>query len=62
MESCCCCCILSLSLLRGKAVEKCPLSGACYLPEFKGQVCRVSTVTEIGKEVMGLRISPLQFR
>uniref|UniRef100_V9K9W5 Coatomer subunit alpha n=1 Tax=Callorhinchus milii TaxID=7868 RepID=V9K9W5_CALMI len=49
-------------IYRGKAVEKCPLSGACYLPEFKGQVCRVSTVTEIGKEVMGLRISPLQFR
>ncbi|MGH0170399.1 UNVERIFIED_CONTAM: hypothetical protein FKN15_058845 [Acipenser sinensis] len=29
-------------LYRGKAVERCPLSGACYAPEFKGQVCRVT--------------------
>ncbi|XP_023372136.1 coatomer subunit alpha [Otolemur garnettii] len=49
-------------IYRGKPVEKCPLSGACYSPEFKGQVCRVTTVTEIGKDVIGLRISPLQFR
>ncbi|XP_058556945.1 coatomer subunit alpha [Neofelis nebulosa] len=49
-------------IYRGKPVEKCPLSGACYSPEFKGQVCKVTTVTEIGKDVIGLRISPLQFR
>ncbi|XP_030921093.1 coatomer subunit alpha, partial [Geospiza fortis] len=49
-------------IYRGKAVEKCPLSGACYSPEFRGQICRVTTVTEIGKDVLGLRISPLQFR
>ena len=49
-------------IYRGKPVEKCPLSGACYCPEFQGQICRVTTVTEIGKDVIGLRISPLQFR
>ncbi|NWX63150.1 COPA protein, partial [Promerops cafer] len=49
-------------IYRGKALEKCPLSGACYGPEFRGQICRVTTVTEIGKDVLGLRISPLQFR
>ncbi|ELK38493.1 Coatomer subunit alpha [Myotis davidii] len=49
-------------IYRGKPVEKCPLSGACYSPEFKGQICRVTTVTEVGKDVIGLRISPLQFR
>nr|XP_026263782.1 coatomer subunit alpha [Urocitellus parryii] len=49
-------------IYRGKPVEKCPLSGACYSPEFKGQICRVTTVTEIGKDVIGIRISPLQFR
>uniref|UniRef100_UPI00358FCA42 coatomer subunit alpha isoform X1 n=1 Tax=Myxine glutinosa TaxID=7769 RepID=UPI00358FCA42 len=49
-------------IYRGKPVEKCPLSGACYSPEFKGQVCHVTKVTEIGKDVIGLRISPLQFR
>uniref|UniRef100_A0A674H8F8 Coatomer subunit alpha n=1 Tax=Taeniopygia guttata TaxID=59729 RepID=A0A674H8F8_TAEGU len=49
-------------IYRGKALERCPLSGACYSPEFRGQICRVTTVTEIGKDVLGLRISPLQFR
>lgn len=49
-------------IYRGKPVAKCPLSGASYLPEFKGQVCRISGVTEIGKDCMGLRISHLQFR
>ena len=49
-------------IYRGKPVVKCPLSGACYLPEFKGQLCRVSKATEIGKDVIGLRISAIQFR
>ncbi|XP_072354441.1 coatomer subunit alpha [Scyliorhinus torazame] len=49
-------------IYRGKPVEKCPLSGTCYSPEFKGQTCRVTTVSEIGKDVIGLRISTLQFR
>lgn len=31
-------------IYRGKPVEKCPLSGACYCPEFHGQICRVTTV------------------
>ncbi|XP_061177948.1 coatomer subunit alpha-like isoform X2 [Saccostrea echinata] len=51
-----------IPIYRGKPVVKCPLSGACYLPEFKGQVCRVTQVTEIGKDCIGLRISPIQFR
>jgi coatomer protein complex subunit alpha (xenin) len=41
---------------------KCPLSGAAYLPEYKGQLCRVTKATEIGKESLGLRISMSQFR
>lgn len=49
-------------IYRGKPVVKCPMSGACYMPEFKGQVCRVTQVTEIGKDTIGLRISPIQFR
>lgn len=49
-------------IYKGKPVIKCPLSGACYQPEFKGQVCRVTQVTEIGKDCIGLRISPIQFR
>ncbi|XP_059167634.1 coatomer subunit alpha-like [Physella acuta] len=49
-------------IYRGKPVVKCPLSGACYCPEYKGQVCRVTKVTEIGKDCIGLRISQIQFR
>ncbi|KAL5010139.1 hypothetical protein ScPMuIL_012444 [Solemya velum] len=49
-------------IYRGKPIVKCPLSGACYHPHFKGQVCRVTQVTEIGKDCIGLRISPIQFR
>lgn len=51
-----------IPLYRGRPVEKCPLSGACYCPAYKGEVCRVTQVTEIGKDVIGLRVSPLQFR
>lgn len=31
-------------LYRGRPVEKCPLSGACYCPTYKGQICRVTQV------------------
>ena len=41
---------------------KCPLSGACYLPEFEGEVCRVTKSTKIGADTVGLRISTIQFR
>lgn len=34
-------------IYRGKPVEKCPLSGACYFPEFRGQICRVTTVSTV---------------
>lgn len=33
-----------------------PFSGAKYLPEYKGQVCRISQVTEIGAPASGLRL------
>jgi len=33
-----------------------PLSGAKYLPEFKGEVCRVDGVSQIGKSVAGMKI------
>lgn len=33
-------------LYRGRPVEKCPLSGACYCPPYKGQVCRVTQVSQ----------------
>lgn len=49
-------------IYRGKPEIKCPFCQASYFPEFKGNVCRVCSVAEIGKDTIGLRISPLQFR
>ncbi|XP_063980334.1 coatomer subunit alpha [Diachasmimorpha longicaudata] len=49
-------------IYRGKPEIKCPLCGASYQPQFKDTLCRVCDVAQIGKECIGLRISPLQFR
>ncbi|GAB6033480.1 hypothetical protein CHUAL_013365 [Chamberlinius hualienensis] len=49
-------------IYRGKPDEKCPLCLSSYFPQFKGEICSVCTVAEIGKDTIGLRISPLQFR
>lgn len=48
-------------IYRGKPEEKCSLCAASYLPEHKGKLCPVCGVAEIGKDVLGLRICPLQF-
>ncbi|ODM99965.1 Coatomer subunit alpha [Orchesella cincta] len=49
-------------IYRGKPEIKCPFCGASYMPQFSGVLCTVCTVAEVGKDTMGLRISPLQFR
>ncbi|XP_069693952.1 coatomer subunit alpha-like isoform X2 [Periplaneta americana] len=49
-------------IYRGKPEEKCPLCGASYMPQFKGTICAICMVAEVGKDTIGLRISPLQFR
>ncbi|XP_065906077.1 coatomer subunit alpha-like isoform X1 [Dysidea avara] len=49
-------------LYRGKAQEKCPLCQASYVPDYKGNVCKVCMVAEVGRDAIGLRISPIQFR
>ncbi|XP_063689653.1 coatomer subunit alpha-like [Bolinopsis microptera] len=49
-------------IYRGKAVERCPLCSVNYTPECKGQICTVCKVAEVGKECIGLRICPNQFR
>ena len=51
-----------VAIYRGKPEITCPLCGASYLPEFAGTLCKVCTVSEIGKDCVGLRVSPLQFR
>ncbi|XP_047539702.1 coatomer subunit alpha isoform X1 [Vanessa atalanta] len=49
-------------IYRGKPEEKCSLCGASFMPEHKGKLCPVCGVAEIGKDVLGLRICPLQFQ
>ena len=49
-------------IYRGKPDEKCPLCSSSFNPQFKGSVCQVCTVAEIGKDCIGLRISTVQFR
>merc|ERR1712227_1067540 len=43
-------------IYKGSDCVSSPLSGAKYLPEFKGEVCRVDGVSQIGKSVAGLKI------
>uniref|UniRef100_A0A1I7WLZ7 COPI_C domain-containing protein n=1 Tax=Heterorhabditis bacteriophora TaxID=37862 RepID=A0A1I7WLZ7_HETBA len=47
-------------LYRGKPQTKCPFCGASYSPGLEGTLCDVCEVSEIGKDVIGLRISSLQ--
>ncbi|XP_045540033.1 coatomer subunit alpha isoform X2 [Papilio machaon] len=49
-------------IYRGKPEEKCPLCGASFFPEHKGKLCTICGVAEIGKDVIGLRICPIQFQ
>lgn len=56
------CAITYKPIYKGKPEEKCPLCGASYNPTYKGELCNVCEAAEIGKEVIGLRISHLQFR
>ena len=49
-------------IYKGRPVCECPLCRASYMPEFKGKVRKICTVSEVGKECQGLKISPIQFR
>ncbi|CAF1321707.1 unnamed protein product [Rotaria sp. Silwood1] len=52
--------IMTLKFALNEAFEN-SLSGTAHLPNFIGQLCRVTKATEIGKESIGLRISMRQF-
>ncbi|KAK9718982.1 Coatomer WD associated region [Popillia japonica] len=49
-------------IYRGKPEEKCPLCMTSYLPEYKGYLCNICGVAEVGKESSGLKISVHQSR
>ncbi|KAH8862847.1 Coatomer subunit alpha [Schistosoma japonicum] len=50
------CAATYVPIYRGKESVRDPLSGAYYVPSMKGQLCRVTGVTEIGIEHQGLVI------
>ncbi|CAH8615494.1 unnamed protein product [Heterobilharzia americana] len=50
------CAATYVPIYRGKDSVRDPLSGAYYVPSMKGQLCRVTGVTEIGSEHQGLVI------
>ncbi|CCD73511.1 Coatomer subunit alpha [Caenorhabditis elegans] len=47
-------------LYRGRPLCKCPYCGASYSEGLEGEVCNVCQVAEVGKNVLGLRISTLK--
>ncbi|KAH0787356.1 Coatomer, alpha subunit [Histomonas meleagridis] len=50
-------CALSMKpIYRGKNHLKCPLCGACFLPQHKGKICPICNVSEIGKKCSGIKI------
>lgn len=49
-------------IYHGKPEEKCPLCSTSYMPQYKGYLCRVCEVAEVGKDVTGLKVCTHQFR
>jgi coatomer protein complex subunit alpha (xenin) len=56
------CCKTYEPIYRGKPEIKCPFCSASYIPSAAGELCKICLVSEVGKDTIGLRISPLQFR
>lgn len=51
------CAYTYVPIYHGKAEEKCPFCGARYMPLYKGRICNICKVAEIGKQVTGLKVS-----
>ncbi|CAB0008469.1 unnamed protein product [Nesidiocoris tenuis] len=49
-------------IYRGKPEEKCPFCSAFYHVQFKGKVCDVCKISEIGADTMGLKFTLLKSR
>ncbi|EGC37596.1 hypothetical protein DICPUDRAFT_30022 [Dictyostelium purpureum] len=43
-------------IYKGSALVKCPYCSSCYLPQYKGKVCAICQISEIGKETQGLQV------
>ena len=51
------CAMTYTPIYRGKPEVLCPFCGAAYLPEFKGTVCNICRISEIGRFASGLQIT-----
>jgi len=51
------CAISYTPIYRGKPEEKCPLCQASYKPEYKGTICKICKVSEVGRPSSGLKIT-----
>ena len=50
-------CAMSMKpIYRGKSSYTCPLCGAHYFPQFKGKLCSICEISEIGAQCSGLRV------
>ena len=49
-------------IFKGRPEEKCPLCQTSFSPNFKKTVCTVCLISEVGRDAIGLRVSPSQFR
>ena len=50
-------CAMSMKpIYRGKSSYTCPLCGAHYFPQFKGQLCAICEISEIGAQCSGLKV------
>ncbi|XP_047126355.1 coatomer subunit alpha isoform X1 [Hydra vulgaris] len=56
------CAVTYTPIYRGKPEEKCPLCQASYKPQYKGTICKICEVAEVGRPSSGLKISLSQFR
>jgi len=56
-------CASSLTpIYKGNPLVRCPFCGSSYLPEYKGKLCAICKVSQIGAECLGLMVHPNQFR
>ncbi|KNC73672.1 hypothetical protein SARC_13769 [Sphaeroforma arctica JP610] len=49
-------------IYKGTASVKCPYCASTFQPEFKGELCPVCNLSQIGKDCMGLHISRAQLQ
>merc|ERR550519_2204978 len=50
------CAATYVPIYRGAECETSPFSGAKYMPQFKGTVCKIDEVAQVGKSCAGLKI------